>query len=157
MTGVVIKHNKHGALASVEEGVAGLVHISEFENEDKLREALELGKSYSFTITLFEPKDQRMTLSYQQANEPQETEIVDTEAPPPPEEVSLVPTHQDRQPLDDSVGENKKGDVKITPHEDTTEKSSTDENKVKDEAKTKKEDAGEEADKKEGVQDKENE
>ncbi|HVW71915.1 MAG TPA: S1 RNA-binding domain-containing protein, partial [Candidatus Paceibacterota bacterium] len=29
--GVVIKYNKHGALASIEEGVAGLVHISEFE------------------------------------------------------------------------------------------------------------------------------
>ncbi len=27
---VVIKYNKHGALASIEEGVAGLVHISEF-------------------------------------------------------------------------------------------------------------------------------
>ncbi|MEZ4200635.1 MAG: S1 RNA-binding domain-containing protein [Candidatus Paceibacterota bacterium] len=35
--GVVIKYNKHGALASIEEGVAGLVHISEFEDESKLR------------------------------------------------------------------------------------------------------------------------
>jgi len=62
--GVVIRHNKHGALVSIEEGVAGLVHISEFESEQKLRDALELGKSYTFTITLFEPDDQRMTLSY---------------------------------------------------------------------------------------------
>jgi len=61
---VVIKYNKHGALASIEEGVAGLVHISEFESPEALREALELGKTYSFTINLFEPKDQRMTLSY---------------------------------------------------------------------------------------------
>lgn len=64
VSGVVIKYNKHGALASIEEGVAGLVHISEFENPQELRENLELGKSYPFTITLFEPKDQRMTLSY---------------------------------------------------------------------------------------------
>jgi small subunit ribosomal protein S1 len=28
--GVIIKYNKHGALASIEEGVAGLVHVSEF-------------------------------------------------------------------------------------------------------------------------------
>lgn len=59
---VVIKYNKHGALASIEEGVAGLVHISEFANEADLRAKLELGKVYPFTITFFEPKDRRMTL-----------------------------------------------------------------------------------------------
>jgi ribosomal protein S1 len=64
VNGVIIKYNKHGALASIEEGVAGLVHISEFDSPAALREALELGKSYPFTITLFEPKDQRMTLAY---------------------------------------------------------------------------------------------
>lgn len=59
---VVIKYNKHGALASIEEGVAGLVHISEFASEDELRAKLELGKVYPFTITFFEPKERRMTL-----------------------------------------------------------------------------------------------
>ena len=62
--GVIIKFNKHGALASIEEGVAGLIHVSEFGSEDKLRETLELGKTYSFKITLFDPKEQKMTLSY---------------------------------------------------------------------------------------------
>lgn len=61
---VVIKYNKHGALASVEEGVAGLVHISEFESEEDLKNQLSLGQSYTFTISLFEPKEQRMTLVY---------------------------------------------------------------------------------------------
>jgi small subunit ribosomal protein S1 len=64
VTGVIIKYNKHGALASIEEGVAGLVHISEFGSPQELRESLELGKTYPFTITLFEPKDQRMTLAF---------------------------------------------------------------------------------------------
>ncbi len=59
---VVIKYNKHGALASIEEGVAGLVHISEFASEADLRQKLELGKVYPFTISFFEPKDRRMTL-----------------------------------------------------------------------------------------------
>ncbi len=59
---VVIKYNKHGALASIEEGVAGLVHISEFGSEDELRAKIELGKVYPFTITFFEPKERRMTL-----------------------------------------------------------------------------------------------
>ena len=62
--GVVIKYNKHGALVSIKEGVAGLVHNSTFPSEAKLREKLELGKNYNFQITLFEPKDQKMTLIY---------------------------------------------------------------------------------------------
>jgi small subunit ribosomal protein S1 len=62
--GVVIKFNKHGALVSIEEGVAGLAHISEFGSEEKLKEKLELGKTYNFQITFLEPKDQRMTLTY---------------------------------------------------------------------------------------------
>jgi ribosomal protein S1 len=62
--GVVIKYNKHGALVSIEEGVAGLVHISEFASPGELRETLELGKSYPFSIKVFEPKDQRMTLAF---------------------------------------------------------------------------------------------
>ncbi len=64
VNGVIIKYNKHGALASIEEGVAGLVHISEFKTEENLRSTLELGKTYEFTITLFEPGAQRMTLSF---------------------------------------------------------------------------------------------
>ena len=62
--GVIIKYNKHGALASIEEGVAGLVHVSEFASPQELRETLELGKTYPFTISLFEPSEQRMTLTF---------------------------------------------------------------------------------------------
>lgn len=64
VNGVIIKYNKHGALASIEEGVAGLIHVSEFGSEDKLREKLEMGKSYNFKISLFDPKEQKMALSY---------------------------------------------------------------------------------------------
>lgn len=67
--GVVIKFNKHGALASIEEGIAGLVHISEFGSEDKLRSKLELGRSYTFKITLFDPKEQKMALSFVEKEE----------------------------------------------------------------------------------------
>ena len=62
--GVIIKFNKHGTLASIEEGVAGLVHVSDFGSEEKLRANLELGKVYPFKITLFDPSNQKMTLSY---------------------------------------------------------------------------------------------
>jgi small subunit ribosomal protein S1 len=62
--GVVIKFNRHGALASIEEGIAGLVHVSEFGSDEKLRANLELGKVYSFKITLFDAANQKMTLSF---------------------------------------------------------------------------------------------
>ncbi len=62
--GVVIKFNKHGALASIEEGIAGLVHVSDFGSEEKLRQNLELGKRYPFIISLFEPQEMRMALSF---------------------------------------------------------------------------------------------
>jgi len=64
VNGVVIKFNKHGALVSIEEGVAGLVHVSEFTSEDKMKEKLSLGNTYPFQITLFEPKNQKMILTY---------------------------------------------------------------------------------------------
>jgi small subunit ribosomal protein S1 len=64
VSGVVIKFNKHGALVSIKQGVAGLVHNSGFGSEEKLKKILELGKTYNFQVTLFEAKDQRMTLVY---------------------------------------------------------------------------------------------
>jgi small subunit ribosomal protein S1 len=65
VSGVIIKFNEHGALAAIEEGVAGLVHVSEFESMEELRDTLELGKTYQFTINLFEPREQRMALSFE--------------------------------------------------------------------------------------------
>jgi ribosomal protein S1 len=61
--GVVIRFNKHGALVSIEEGVAGLVHISDFENEDKMKQELSLGKVYKFEINLFDGAEEKMTLT----------------------------------------------------------------------------------------------
>jgi len=40
------------------------VHVSEFGSEEKLREKLEMGKAYSFKITLFDPKEQKMALAF---------------------------------------------------------------------------------------------
>ncbi|HXK35214.1 MAG TPA: S1 RNA-binding domain-containing protein [Candidatus Paceibacterota bacterium] len=64
VSGVVLKYNKHGALVSIKEGVAGLVHNSTFGSEKKLRDTLELGKTYNFQVTLFEPKDQKLMFTY---------------------------------------------------------------------------------------------
>lgn len=64
VSGVVLKYNKHGALVSIKEGVAGLVHNSTFGSEKKLREALELGKTYNFQITIFDPKEQKLMFTF---------------------------------------------------------------------------------------------
>lgn len=88
VTGVIIKYNKHGALASIEEGVAGLIHISEFENEEAIKNELELGKTYSFKITYFVPEERRMTLSYKQTSE-EESEEEDKPQEKKPEEEQI--------------------------------------------------------------------
>ncbi len=64
VSGLVIKFNKHGALVSIEEGVAGLVHMSDFGDEAKMREKISLGKMYKFEINVFEPAEQKMTLGF---------------------------------------------------------------------------------------------
>ena len=60
--GVVIKYNKHGALVSLEQGVAGLIHVSEFADEAELKKELTLGQVYEFKIKTFEPNERKMTM-----------------------------------------------------------------------------------------------
>ncbi len=72
VNGVVIKFNQYGALISIEEGVSGLVHVSEFGSTEKLKEKLDLGNTYPFQITLFEPKEQKMTLSFLEKDKKEE-------------------------------------------------------------------------------------
>ena len=48
----------------VTEWTGAKVHISEFESEKALKTELGLGQSYDFAITTFEPKDQKLTLSF---------------------------------------------------------------------------------------------
>jgi len=77
--GVVIRFNKYGALISIEEGVSGLVHISEFENEKVMKEKIELGKTYPFQISLFEPDERKMTLVYLGEGRKPKEEVVPAE------------------------------------------------------------------------------
>jgi len=62
--GVVIRFNKYGALISLEEGISGLVHISEFGTENAMKEKIELGKTYPFQIAIIDPKERKLILSY---------------------------------------------------------------------------------------------
>ncbi|MCY4577137.1 MAG: S1 RNA-binding domain-containing protein [Candidatus Kaiserbacteria bacterium] len=62
VSGVVIKYGAFGAFASIKAGVSGLVHISNFADENDLRNSLEIGKTYEFVITNLEPREQKLTL-----------------------------------------------------------------------------------------------
>jgi small subunit ribosomal protein S1 len=60
---VVIKISDHGALVSVEEGIYGLVHVSEFSDIDELRKNLQLGDTHNFKINIFDVDAEKMTLT----------------------------------------------------------------------------------------------
>ena len=62
--GKVLRFNKYGALVSIEEGIYGLSHVSEFGSDQKMREKLKVGEKYPFQITLFEPKERRLTFAW---------------------------------------------------------------------------------------------
>ncbi len=59
---VVLRHSEYGALAAIEENVAGLIHISHFKNESELREKYKLGQAYEFVIITFESAEQKLSL-----------------------------------------------------------------------------------------------
>ncbi len=69
--GAVIRFNPFGAfvqLKMAEEGddqkikIQGLIHVSEFGTESKMKEALEIGKEYEFQIISFQPQRHWMSL-----------------------------------------------------------------------------------------------
>ena len=64
--GAVKKFNPYGAFVEIiclpNECLQGLCHISEFGSEEKMRNALEVGKKYQFKILAFVPEEHRMSL-----------------------------------------------------------------------------------------------
>lgn len=60
--GTVAKYNPFGALIALGYDLQGLIHISEFESQEAMREALKEGTEYSFTITQFKPEEKRIIL-----------------------------------------------------------------------------------------------
>lgn len=58
----VTKINSYGALVRLEEGVQGLVHISEFGSEEEMRTRLQENKEYEFEISQIAPEERRIAL-----------------------------------------------------------------------------------------------
>lgn len=62
--GRVIKIIPFGALVELDPEIHGVAHIAHFENDlERLKQALEPGKTYSFKVVSIEPKDKRIGLS----------------------------------------------------------------------------------------------
>ena len=61
--GTVTKLNPFGAFVQLAgEEVQGLVHISEFGNEEQMTSQLSAGSDYSFLVQLVDPKEHRISL-----------------------------------------------------------------------------------------------
>lgn len=60
--GVVSKIHPYGALIKLEEGVQGLLHISEFASEEDFKAKITLGNEYQFEIAQIAPEERRIAL-----------------------------------------------------------------------------------------------
>lgn len=62
LNGEVTKFNAFGAFVKLTPLIQGLVHISEFGTQDKMKEMLEVGKTYKFKILFIDSKKHRLSL-----------------------------------------------------------------------------------------------
>lgn len=60
--GKVTKFNPFGAFVQISPKIQGLIHISEFGNQKKMAETLEIGKKYDFKILSLDSKEYKISL-----------------------------------------------------------------------------------------------
>lgn len=60
--GKITKFNPFGVFVRLDQDFHGLIHISEFGNEENMRKELELGKEYDLKILLIDPTEHRLSL-----------------------------------------------------------------------------------------------
>lgn len=60
--GEVTKFNPFGAFVKINDKIQGLIHISEFGSEEKMKQALQIEKKYDFEILSIEPGEHRLSL-----------------------------------------------------------------------------------------------
>ncbi len=66
--GVVAKFNSFGAFVRLTPEIQGLVHISEFGTEAKMKKALNLGKKYEFQILQIDRENHKIALKMKMSN-----------------------------------------------------------------------------------------
>ena len=60
--GTVVKYNSFGAFVKLDAEIQGLLHISEFGTEAKMREDIKLNKEYEFKILSIDAREHRLAL-----------------------------------------------------------------------------------------------
>ncbi|MEK9180015.1 MAG: S1 RNA-binding domain-containing protein [Patescibacteria group bacterium] len=62
VSGTVYKLNPFGAVVSLETGLQGLIHISEFGGQDEMKAALTVGAPHKFIVDSVKPEEKRIIL-----------------------------------------------------------------------------------------------
>ena len=63
VSGTVTKFNPFGAFIQIEPKIQGLIHISEFQDEQEMKRTITANGEYKFEINLIEPQEHRMILN----------------------------------------------------------------------------------------------
>jgi len=64
--GKVVKFNPFGAFIRLEEKIQGLVHISEFGTQKKMKDVLKIGQKYNFKVLSIDPEEHKITLGLEE-------------------------------------------------------------------------------------------
>ncbi len=60
--GKIYKYNPFGATVDLEQGLQGMIHVSEFGSLDEMKQALPVGSAHSFVIDSVKPEEKRIAL-----------------------------------------------------------------------------------------------
>ncbi len=61
--GQVSAFNQFGALVTLDHGIQGLIHVSEFESPEHMRETIKEGETYTFVVNQLKPDEKRAILT----------------------------------------------------------------------------------------------
>ncbi len=64
--GIITKLNKYGSFVKLPKygNISGLSHVSEFESTQKMRDMVEVGKTYPFQIVVYQPESHKLSLAF---------------------------------------------------------------------------------------------
>ncbi|MBI2639479.1 MAG: S1 RNA-binding domain-containing protein [Candidatus Sungbacteria bacterium] len=103
--GKAVKYNPFGVFIKLDPEIQGLLHISEFGTEQKMREKIRLNEEYQLRILSVDAKDHRLALGLterhpdKETREEQEEEVSKTPATEEPKEVPPAPEENPEKAL----------------------------------------------------------
>lgn len=68
VNGIVYKYNPFGAYINLEHDLQGLIHVAEFGSLEEMKNKLEIGKKYEFSIESIKPEEKRILLKLSAKN-----------------------------------------------------------------------------------------